>query len=99
MPINRSESITGKIRMLSYDLQLTTNEFLERVHSFDDHGLVLIQSRNPMPDTLDLSRIPEQVQDSVLIKNGAFLRIWLPHSVETALVTCYEPGYLDTING
>ncbi len=99
IPVNPSESISAKVRSLSYDLQLTTKQFLAHAHLFDDHGLALVQAHRPMPDSLDLSRIPDAMRDSVLIKNGAFLRMWLPHSVETALVTCYESGYLDTRNG
>jgi hypothetical protein len=98
-PLSCSQNIFAKIRSLSYDLQLTTKEFLDHAESFDDHGLALIQSHRPMPDTLNLARIPDAMQDAVLIKNGAFLRIWLPHAVETALVTCYESGYLDAIDG
>lgn len=98
VPLNRAESIRTQVRLLAYDLQLSTSEFLDRVNSFDDHGLALIQSHKPMPDTLHLSRIPENQQDNILIKNGAFLRLWLPHAFETACVTCYEPGYLATIH-
>jgi hypothetical protein len=99
VPLNRTESIRAQVRLLSYDIQLTTSEFLDRATSFDDHGLVLVQSHKPMPDTLDLARIPIEQQDDILIKNGAFLRIWLPHAVETASITCYRRGYLERIYG
>jgi hypothetical protein len=97
VPLNRSETIRAKVRMLSYDIQLLTRDFLEKALSFDDYGLMLVQSRKPMPDTLNLASIPTEQQDNILIKNGAFLRIWLPHAIETASVTCYQPGYLDGI--
>jgi hypothetical protein len=50
-----------------------------------------------MPDTLDISRIPEVQQDAVLINNGGFLRIYLPHAVETASIICYERDYLAAV--
>lgn len=99
VPLTRSEIIRARIRAISYDMELRTTDFIARAHALDDHGLVLIQSRNPMPDTLDIWRIPDEQQDGVLVKNGAFLRIDLPHAVETACVTCYQHGYLGGVNG
>lgn len=64
---------------------------------FDDHGLLLIQSRHQMPDTLCLERINESQQNSVLMQNGATLRIYLPHAIETAQVQSFKKGYLSTI--
>ena len=90
---------TRSQRACSPDIQLSTSEFLAYVKAFDNHGLVLVQSYQPIPDTLDLARIAEEQQDSVLIQNGAFLRMWLPHAIETASVTCYQPGDLATIHG
>lgn len=97
VPLNTEDSIRGQVRQLSYDLQLPTAEFLRQSRAFDDHGLALVQARRPMPDTLDLRRIPDDQQDQVLVRNGAFLRLWLPHAVETAWVVCYEAGYLESV--
>ena len=94
VPVNEQQNITARVRMVSYDMQLRTQDFLTQAAYFDDHGLVLIQSNKLMPDTLDLSRIPEPQQDTVVMRNGGFLRIYLPHALETASVTCYQPGYL-----
>lgn len=99
LPLTEKESITGQVRLLSYDLQLTTAEFLNKISAFDNFGLALVQAHKPMPNTLDLARIPEDQQDQVLINNGAFLRLWLPHAVETACLVCYEHGYLDAVHG
>src|SRR5688572_18964564 len=59
VPLSPEQKITARVRMLSYDMQLSTEEFMAQAEVLDDHGLVLIQSRKPMPDTLELSRIPE----------------------------------------
>lgn len=99
VPLNDIDRITAQVRMLTYDMQLPTADFLQYAAAFDDCGLSLVQAHKPMPDTLDLSRISEEQQDAVLMKNGAFLRLWLPHAIETACVVCYEPGYLACAHG
>ena len=94
VPLNeRGDMLTGEVRLLAYDAQLSTTQFLARVDAFEEHGLLLIQSRLRMPNTLDLSNLGSKRQ-SILRTNGAFLSIELPHAGETAVVTCYEPGYL-----
>lgn len=95
LPIDKSgKTIAAEFRMVGYDLLLPTWQFIENAADFEDHGLVLIQSRQRMPKTMDLSRIPDGQQSKVLRSNGAFLRIYLPHAVETAEVQCFEKGYL-----
>lgn len=90
---------SGSVRNLCFDLQMSTSDFISRAGDFDDHSLVLLQSREPMPDSLCLERIPEPQQNSVLIQNGATLRIYLPHAVETAQVQSFRKGYLASIIG
>jgi hypothetical protein len=83
------------VRHLEYDLQLSTAEFLTVASAFEHCGIDLVQSHRKMPDTLDWRRIPDGHQSQVLRLNGAFLYIHLPHAVETALVHCFEAGYLE----
>ena len=98
LPVNKYRAtINAEFRSVGYDLMLPTAQFLELATEFEDHGLVLIQSRQRMPDTLDISRIPEKQQAKVLRNNGAFLRMHLPHAVETAQVQCFEKGYLASV--
>jgi hypothetical protein len=95
LPTNKfGASLKAAYRNISYDLMLPTQHFIESLPQFEEHGIVLIQSSQRMPDTLELSRIPESQQPGVLVKNGAFLRLYLPHAVETAQVQCFEKGYL-----
>jgi hypothetical protein len=89
----------AQIRSLTYDIQLPTAEFFARAEAFETHGVDLVQSRRPIPNTLQLDRVPEAQRSQVLQHNGAFLYIHLPHAVETALVRCFEPGYLGRIAG
>ena len=84
----------GLVRNICFDIQMPTDEFLRRKLEFDDHGLVLIQSSNRMPATLSLGSIPEAEQNRVLIQNGATLRIYLPHAIETAQLQSFRKGHL-----
>jgi len=98
IPITKNgDSINAEFRLVSYDLMLSTTEFLAIAPKFENYGLVLIQSYQRMPDTLDLSRIPDNQQVKILRSNGAFPRIYLPHAVETAQIQCFEKGYLASI--
>lgn len=98
LPVNKQNvPISAEFRLVCYDLMLPTAHFLEMVSAFDNHGILLVQSNRRMPDTLDLLRIPEARQSEVLRSNGAFLRINLPHAVETAQIQCFEKGYLANV--
>ncbi|MDH5446832.1 MAG: hypothetical protein OEY52_14880 [Gammaproteobacteria bacterium] len=99
VPLNKTEFIEAEVRNIEFDCQLTTNEFIKKADQFNDFGLNLVQSTKPMPNNLDIYKIPENTQCTVLIKNGATLRVWLPHSVETAVVTSFKEGYLSEICG
>ena len=99
VPINRETSFSGKIRNIVYDLQMSTAEFIKISPSLNNYGLLLIQSSKPMPDTLELNRIPENQQAPVLKKNGATLKIFLPHAAETAMVTSYCEGRINYDGG
>lgn len=100
VPLNDNGSIyTGAVRLLSFDLQLSTLEFVSRAADFDEYGLVLIQSHKQMPATLSLDGIPEWQQTNVLRQNGGTLRIYLPHAIETAQIQSFTKGYLKTVIG
>jgi hypothetical protein len=87
----------AQIRALTYDMQLPTAEFIAHAEAFEANGIDLVQCRGPIPNTLELSRVTEAQRSEVLRLNGAFLYIHLPHAVETALVRCFQPGYLERI--
>ncbi len=90
-------NIAAQFRCVRYDMQLPTEQFLEVAAEFEQLGIDLAQSSKKMPNSLYLSRIPHEQQSKVLQSNGAFLRIYLPHAVETAHVECYEKGYLSQV--
>ena len=97
LPLNGHESITTLSRRIVYDLMLDTADFINKSASFDTFGLFLIQAFKPMPDTLRLHTLPVDRRDAILIANGAFLQINLPHAGETAQVVCFESGYLESL--
>ena len=90
---------SGLVRGLCLDLQMPTKDFVSCATDFDDHGLLLIQSHQQMPDTLSLETIPDSKRSSVLLQNGATLRMYLPHAIETAQVQSFTKGHLSTIIG
>ncbi len=95
LPVSGSGTpIRGDFRHVTYDLMTPTSRFIEIVAEFDEHGIVLIQSAKRMPENLELHRMSDKTQREVLVRNGAFLRAYLPHSDENAIVECYKPGYL-----
>ncbi|WP_255991004.1 hypothetical protein [Chitinolyticbacter albus] len=97
-PINRSGTpITAEFRLVSYDLLLPTSRFLDLSPTFEGHGISLIQSNKRMANALDIARLPEDKLVKILRSNGAFLRIELPHAVETSQVQCFEKGYLASV--
>lgn len=98
LPINKQGvSVSAEFRSVGYDFMLPTTQFLELAPELEDHGLILIQSRQRIPNTFDISRVPDNQQAKVLRSNGAFLRIYLPHAIETAQVQCFEKGYLASV--
>lgn len=95
IPLNVAGStFNGSVRDICVDIQLPTCDFVSRATEFDDHGLVLVQSHQRMPDTLCLDRMSDSQRNVVLLQNGVTLRIYLPHAVESAQVQSFRKGYL-----
>jgi hypothetical protein len=99
VPLTPHTQLEGQVRGLTYDVQLATAAFLDHAVDLDEHGIYLVQSHCPMPDTLDLRRVSSDSVIPVLKANGAFLTLELPHAVETAVVTSFVPGYLARFSG
>ena len=51
-----------EVRMMEFDLQLSTARFQELLPEFEDHGLAFQMTRR-VPDTLTLHRVPEEAVD------------------------------------
>lgn len=99
-PLNEvAGTFTGKIRNLAYDILMPTSSFLSKVADFERHGIVLVQSEHPIPDTLQLHSIPDAQLRAVLIQNRVTLKVYLPHAAETAFVESYVPGRLAEVLG
>ena len=93
IPLNVSGAwMNAQIQNLTLDLNLETQVFLERIYDFDNHGFLLLQSSKPMPESLYLSELLEDVQTKILGQNGVTLKIHMPHAGETASIVSYPPG-------
>ena len=100
VPLNVNGAyMDGLVRGLNYDIQISTQEFLRIAPALEEHGLELVQSHKPMPNTLDISRLQGSSRHQVLRENGAVLVLGLPHAMETAVVTSYVSGYLSRCSG
>ena len=84
-----------EVRMMEFDLQLSTARFLELLPEFEDHGLALFQMTRRVPDTLTLHRVPEEAVDQILIQNGLHLAFYLPHAIECAQLASPHRSVLD----
>ena len=73
-----------EIRFLEFDLQLSTQRFMDLLTEFEDHGIELFQMRSRVPDTLHLHKVSENAAASILIQNGLHVAFYLPHSHEYA---------------
>lgn len=72
---------------MEFDLQMTTERFLELLPEFENSGLVLFQMTRRVPDTLTLDRVPDDAVNRVLIQNGLHLHCYLPHECECAILS------------
>jgi len=79
------------IRGMTFDVELSQNEFVACVSDFGDCGLNLVQSEKPLPPDLDLSRFRSEASClKVLNQCGARLWLQLPHPFETASLTLFN---------
>ena len=67
VPLNDAGSMfSGDVRLVQYDLQLSTSDFFTAAPAFEDSGINLIQSRQRMPATLDLRSNMQKDRKSVV---------------------------------
>ena len=74
------------VRMVTFDLQMPTAQFLQILPELSEHGMDVLQMTMRVPDTLVLSRLAAQEQTSILLQNGFHLRFKMAFSGETAYV-------------
>jgi hypothetical protein len=74
-----------RVRGLSYDLQMNREDFLAVLPEFEEFGINLYQMTRPVPDTLRVEQLAENVRRRVLIQNGAVTHFQLPHAGEVAV--------------
>lgn len=86
-----------EVRHLTFDLRMPTAEFLDLLPEFAGHGIDLVQSFKPLPDTLRLDHLRPASQAQVWKQNGVYLRFFLPHRWEITTITSPHPEVLEQI--
>jgi hypothetical protein len=89
VPLSKSgPSIARRIRDLSFDLEMSTSEFLANLNVFAPHGLNLLHLRK----SLALSGVVERTRElpgekltKILLDGGMEARFTLPHAGEVAV--------------
>ncbi len=91
--------VTLPIRLLEYDFQLPTADFLGLLEAWPgDVGVTALQLDRPVPDSLDFRHVMELGRPyDVLRQNGWRLTFDLPFGGEYAEVTAAERGALERI--
>ena len=98
VPITATDYLKdAEVRLLAYDLQMPTDQFLGTLHRFEQHGISLVQLQGRVPNTLWLDRIEERARTKVLLKNGLISTFYLPHAHEVAVYRAVNPDTLQTI--
>ena len=85
------------VRDLEFDIQLSTNEFLQLEPEFRHGGILLIQLDRPVPDTLSPGRGSDAARYRILRENGFRLEFQLPHPGEYASVVSPDRGVLEAM--
>jgi hypothetical protein len=85
------------VRDLEFDIQLSTNEFLQLEPEFRHGGILLIQLDRPVPDTLSPGRGSDAAWYRILRENGFRLEFQLPHPGEYASVVSPDRGVLEAM--
>jgi len=94
-------SVGGKnypvsVRNLGFDIQMKTKEFLEVLPEFKSSTISILQLNKPLPGSLVLNS-ENKSMNHILIQNGLFLKFYLPHEGEVALLCCTERNYLEEL--
>jgi hypothetical protein len=86
-------------RYMTFDLELTLDDFRAWLPDFSNRGLKMVQSKQPLPaDLCERNFRSESTYFNVLTQFGARLLLDLPFSVETASITIFQEDGLDQLN-
>jgi hypothetical protein len=86
-----------EVRNVVFDLQLTTEGFLEVLEDFEECGVDLYQFHNPMPATFNIDKLFERRSVEVLTRNGFQSRFYLPHPQEVAVYWSLDRSHLEEL--
>lgn len=85
VPLSAGVSRATRIRHLSYDLEMTTAEFLKEIEAFKSHGLDVYQLHKSLPSSCVVEYLPREQRSSTLLGLGMESHFQLPHRGEVSV--------------
>lgn len=97
LPLSRRGTrITGLVRDVAFDLQLSVEDFLKALPEFEESGLDLYLMARPVPDTLTLRGVEAEAAQLIIIANGMMAHFDLPHAGEVAVLSSTSEAMLES---
>lgn len=98
MPISEKRVIDrGKVRNLSYDLFLSSDEFSHIIQDLEESGVDLYFFEKEISATLMPSELPDSNRQQILRLNSCRAHFHLPHAYEVAVLACYSKELFEEI--
>jgi hypothetical protein len=96
VPLTSGTTYELLTRNLTFDLQLSTEDFIGLLPEFEDSGMVLLQSSRAIPNALEIQKLlTNPSRWRILQQNGVELMFDLPHKHETAVVSSPDRALLE----
>jgi hypothetical protein len=96
VPVAPGSVIEMQICGLQYHAQTETSRFLEILPLFSG-GIEIVQTYKKVPAALLQKQLPRERANGIWKSNGLFLHFELPHPHESALVSCVDRAYLQSL--
>lgn len=97
VPLTTSTLLTKcTVRDLTFDIQMSTDEFLQNLGYFEGSAADLYLFDRPVPNTLTLDNVPQDSRARVLRENGLIGHFDLPHAHEVAVLSALRREILET---
>jgi hypothetical protein len=99
VPVNSEAYLSGAdVRLVQYDLLMSTDEFLAKLDFFLGSGISLSQMNQKVPNSLWIESIPAHSVNKVLMQNGMKNRFYLPHAMEVANFRSVDINYIKRVS-
>ena len=96
LPVSRGEQPRQlQVRDLWCELLVDTAEFIRIAGQFD--GATVFQMDRPVPNTLQVERLPEDRLYTILREVGLSAHFYQPHSMEVAMYRTWDGAWMDRV--